>query len=165
MPTDTTTSAADAEIRRLEEITRQLTELLHQPAVAQRLRTAPSAADWSAMQVLGHMVEMIPFWLAECRKLIDAAEPPAFGRELNQPERLAGVKHGASGDVDELLRQWQANVALAAVALRGYSPAERAKAGRHLRRGVMSVADAVGTLIVAHAEDHLRQIQMALSKS
>lgn len=165
MPAETASTAADAEIRRLEDITRQLFSLLHQPAVLQRLRTAPSETDWSAMQVLGHMVEMIPFWLAECRKIIDAAEPPAFGRELNQPERLAGVEHGASGDVDELLRQWQAHVALAAVALRGYSAAERAKTGRHLRRGVMSVSDAVGTLIVAHAEDHLRQIQAALSKS
>ena len=46
-----------------------------------RLGTAPGADAWSAMQVLGHVTEMIPYWLNWCRVLIAATgEPPSFGR-------------------------------------------------------------------------------------
>ncbi len=162
MSATNTVDPVEDQIRRLDDVTRQLTALLRDPAVARRLRAIPGEADWSATQILGHMVEMIPFWLGECRRLIDAAEPPRLGRELDQPERLAGVEHGAHGDVEELLRQWQANVATAAETVRSMSPAERAKTGTHLRRGAMSVADVVSLLIVAHAEDHLKQMHAAL---
>src|SRR5512143_1384134 len=124
MSATNTVDPVEDQIRRLDEVTRQLTALLRDPAVARRLREMPGEADWSAMQILGHMVEMVPFWLGECRRLIAAAEPPPFGRELDQPERLAGVERGASGDADELLRQWQANVAAAAATIRRMSPAE-----------------------------------------
>ena len=78
--------------RRLESVYSQLTTLLHRPDVARRLRTAPGNDEWSALQVLGHMAEMIPYWLGHCRTLIAAHEPPHFGRTLDAPERLAAVE-------------------------------------------------------------------------
>ena len=58
------------------------------------------------MKTLGHMTEMIPYWLNHCWTLIAATgTPPAFGRTPGSLERLAGVAHGASADPDALLRQ------------------------------------------------------------
>jgi hypothetical protein len=161
-PIMTTTPEAnlgEAQARRLEQVYDQIAALLHQPEVARRLRATLGENEWSAMQVLGHMVEMIPYWLSHCRDLIAApAEPPNFGRTLDAPERLAGVELGAVGNPDELLRLLHDEVQAAAQAIRHMAPAERGKKGIHLSRGEMTVAD----IIVAHAEDHLAQVQAVL---
>ena len=86
----------EAQARRLERMNEQLATLMRQPDVARRLRAAPGENEWSAMQTVGHMAEMIPYWLSHCRALIAATgEPPRFGRTLDAPERLAGVERGA----------------------------------------------------------------------
>jgi hypothetical protein len=84
-----------------------------------RLPDATGRNDWSAMQTLGHMTEMIPYWLSHCRTLIDATvTPPTFGRTAGSPERLAGVAHGASADPHALLRQLHEEVQAAASVIR-----------------------------------------------
>jgi uncharacterized damage-inducible protein DinB len=153
----------EAQARRLENVYEQLVALLGRPDVAQRLRAAPGDNEWSAMQTVGHVAEMIPYWLSHCRTLIAAAAgPPHFGRTLDAPERLAGVERGALGTPDEFLRLLNDEVQAAANAIRHMPAAERGQKGIHLRRGEMTVADVVEVFIVAHAEEHLAQVQAAL---
>lgn len=151
----------EEQVRRLENVYQQIAALLRQPDVASRLRNG-GENEWSAMQIIGHMVEMIPYWLSHCRVLSTAAEPPLFGRTPDAPERLAAVEYGATGDPDELLDHLNKEVQAAAHAIRAMSPAERSKKGVHVRRGEVTVADVVELFIVAHAEEHLAQIQEAL---
>jgi uncharacterized damage-inducible protein DinB len=137
--------------------------VLQQPEVAQRLRIAPGEQAWSALQVIGHMVEMIPYWLHDCHLLIAATgEPPRFGRTADAPERLAGVESAAMSDAHELLNQLKQVVEAAAKDIRHMSEFERGKTGIHLRQGQMTVADVVEQLIVGHAEAHVVQVQAAL---
>ncbi len=153
----------EAQARRLERMNEQLAALMRQPDVARRLRTAPGENEWSAMQTVGHVAEMIPYWLSHCQALIAAtAELPHFGRSLDAPERLTGVERGATGSQDELLRLLNDEIQSAANAIREMSTAERGKKGIHHSRGEMTVADVVELLIVAHAEDHLAQVRAAL---
>jgi uncharacterized damage-inducible protein DinB len=131
--------------------------------VAARLRTPPGENEWSAMQTLGHMTEMIPYWLHHCRALIAATDAlPSFGRTPGSPERLAGVAHGAAAAPDALLAQLRREVQAAAATIRGLSPDEREKKGLHPGRGEMTVADVVERFVVSHAEEHLTQVQAAL---
>jgi hypothetical protein len=156
------TAPSEAHARRLERVYEQLSTLLHHPDVVQRLRTAPGDHDWSALQVIGHMVEMIPYWLHHCHLLIAATiEPPQFGRTRDAPERLAGVAWATTSDADELLGQLKAAVAAAAKDIRHMSEGERGKTGVHVRQGKMTVADVVEQLIIGHAEAHLVQVQDA----
>jgi hypothetical protein len=152
----------EAQAKRLENMSEQLTLLLRQSCVAWRLYTAAGEAEWLAMQVLGHLVEMIPYWLGQCRVLISAVEPPTFGRLLNAPERLSGPERGASGAPEELLGLWHESVKTATHTIRQMSVGELSKKGQHVRRGEMAVADIVEVLIVAHAEEHLAQVKEAL---
>jgi uncharacterized damage-inducible protein DinB len=155
--------SGEAQARRLEKVYDQMKTLLSQPEVAQRLRAARGENEWSAMEILGHMVEMIPYWLDHCRKFIAATEkPPHFGRTLDAPERLAGVEQGTTGDPDELLRLLNGEVQTAAQAIRQMSAAERDKKGVNPNRGEMTVAEVIEVFIIAHAEDHLAQMQAAL---
>lgn len=163
MTPDIGTNSSETQARRLERVYHQLSTLLHHPDVVQRLRTAPGDHEWSALQVIGHMVEMIPYWLHHCHLLIAATlEPPQFGRTLDAPERLAGVEWAATREANELLSQLKQVVEAAAKDIRHMSEVERSKTGIHLRQGKMTVADVVEQLIVGHAEAHVVQVQDAL---
>jgi uncharacterized damage-inducible protein DinB len=158
-----TASIGETQARRLERVYEEVARLLRDPGVAARLRTSPGKEEWSAMQALGHMTEMIPYWLQHCRVLIAATgEPPTFGRTPGSPERLAGVAHGAAAEPDALLAQLQGEVRAAVGAIRTLSVAERAKRGVYSGRGEMTVADVLESFIVSHAEEHLAQVQAAL---
>lgn len=165
MPNSSDPNPGERQARRLENVYQQLDALLRQPEVARRLRAAPGENDWSALQVIGHMTEMIPYWLAHVRTVMDAAEPPRFGRTLDAPERLAAVDPSALRDPDELMRLLGNEIQTAASAMRQLTPAERAKKGIHNRLGEITVADMLEQLVVAHAEDHFRQVQSALQTS
>ncbi len=153
----------EAQAKRLERVYEEVARLLQDLGVASRLRTAPGKDAWSAMQTLGHMTEMIPYWLKHCRVLIAATgELPRFGRTAAAPERLAGVAHGATAEPGALLARLEEEVRAAAGTIRKLSVAERSKRGISSERGEMTVAEVLESFIVRHAEEHLSQVQAAL---
>jgi uncharacterized damage-inducible protein DinB len=161
--TGATEHPGEAQAARLERVYEEVARLLRDPGVAARLRAAPGHDAWSAMQTLGHMTEMIPYWLNHCRALIAAAgEPPQFGRTAGAPERLAGVAQGAAAEPDALLARLEEEVRAAAGTIRKLSAAERAKRGISGERGEMTVAEVIESFIVSHAEEHLAQVRAAL---
>jgi uncharacterized damage-inducible protein DinB len=162
MTTSLDENPGEEQARRLERVLEQLTALLKRPEAARRLHRAPGEHEWSAMQVLGHVVEMIPYWMGHCHGLIAATEPPRFGRTPDAPGRLAGVARGAAAEPDELLRWLQEEVQAAARWIRQLSGADRGKKGLHIKRGEMRVGDIVELFIVAHAEEHVVQVRAAL---
>jgi len=158
-----TDNPGELQAKRLERVYEDVAKLLRDPGVTARLGTAPGADAWSAMQVLGHMAEMIPYWLNWCRVLIAATgEPPWFGRTPGSPERLAGVAHGAAAKPADLLRQLEKEVRAAAGTIRTLTAAERSKRGRSSEGGEQTVGEILESIIVAHAEEHLAQVQTAL---
>jgi hypothetical protein len=162
---ETDTNLGEAQARRLEAMLADIEALTGRPEVAARLRAAPGEAEWNVLQVLGHLIEMIPYWLNHCRTLIQAqGEPPAFGRTLDSPERLEGVERGNRGDLDALMRELGAEVRAAAAMVRGLTPAERAKAGIHNRRGHITVNEAIESFILTHGEEHVQQIKAVLGE-
>jgi hypothetical protein len=165
MTTPPPESPSESQARRLERVYDEVARLLHEPGVTARLRAAPGENEWSAMQALGHMTEMIPYWLSHSHTLIAATgTPPSFGRTPGSPERLAGVAHGATAEPEALLGQLRAEVRAAADAIRKMSAADRAKRGINRERGEVTVAQVVESFIVGHAEEHLAQVQTALRR-
>jgi uncharacterized damage-inducible protein DinB len=161
----TESSSGDAQANRLERVYEEVAKLLREPGFASRLRTPPHENEWSAMQTLGHMTEMIPYWLQHCRTLIGVTgTPPTFGRTAGSPERLAGVARGASADSDALLLQLHKEVREAASMIRQLSAAERMKRGMSTERGEMTVAQVIESFVVDHAEEHLAQVQSLLRR-
>ena len=153
----------ETQATRLERVYEEVARLLRDPGVASRLGSAPGKDAWSAMQTLGHMTEMIPYWLNHCRILIaTTGTPPRFGRSAGSPERLAGVAHGATATPDALLGRLEEEVQAAAGTIRKLSMAERSKRGISSERGEMTVAEVLESFIVGHAEEHLAQVQATL---
>jgi hypothetical protein len=157
--------SAEGQAARLERAGNQIAELLRRPEVAARVRAA-GPDEWSAVQVIGHVIELISYWTRQVRILADAAgAPPHFGRGLDAPERLEAVAHGAASDPDTLLRQLDAAIGAGADAIRGMTAEQRAKTGVHNRRGEETVAQFIEALIVGHVEDHLTQIKQVLGSA
>jgi len=168
MVTNDGSNPGEAQARRLENVGNELAALLRQSDVAGRIQNRPGGEDagndeWSVTQILGHMTEMIPYWLEHCHRLIAATgEPPHFGRTLEAAERLAGVEMGATGNLGELLGRVESEIQTAAQAIRQMTSEELGRPGIHLRRGEMTVAQVVERFIVAHAEEHLEQVRATL---
>jgi len=155
-------NSAEGQAQRLESVNRELAALLRRPDVAQRLRAA-SADEWSTLQILGHMVEFINYWMSGIQAMAMAnGQPPHFGRSLDAPERLAAVEHGAASDPDSLLKELDRATTAAAAHIRAMTPAQRARTGIHNRLGEITVADAINALVVEHVEAHQTQIQQTL---
>ena len=92
MTTRAAESPGETQARRLEQVYEEVARLLRDAGVASRLRNAPGQDEWSAMQTLGHVTEMIPYWLNHCRVLIAATGDPPLGRRAG----LAGATDGES---------------------------------------------------------------------
>jgi uncharacterized damage-inducible protein DinB len=148
---------------RLEQVYEQVVGIVQQPEAAGRLRAAPGEGEWSAMQILAHMVEMIPYWLSHCQLVIAAeGERPQIGRSLDAPERLEGVERADTADLAELLGRLEEEVRAAAASIRQMSAAERGKKAVYLNGEEITVADIIERFIVGHAESHREQVHNAL---
>jgi hypothetical protein len=159
---DANVATADVQAQRLEAVSRSLASLLRRPDVALRLRSA-GPDEWSALQIMGHMIEVVPYWTGQARSLATATgAPPHFGRTLDDPERLEGPRRGAGSNPDELAHRLDNEVRMAAAVIRSMTPAQRARTGMHNRLGEITVAAAIQTLLVDHLEDHEEQVKRAL---
>lgn len=156
----------ETQAQRLEQVLHQLEVELQKPSAAQRFHHRAGESEWSAMQILGHMLEMIPYWLYYCQQIIAATDQQVkFGRGEDAPERLEGVESVANKSPEEIMPLLRQEITAAAQMIRAMSPAERQKKGVHIRNGEITVADIVENIVVAHAEAHLGQIDKALQAS
>ncbi len=163
---DNDNTLAETQAQRLEQVLQQLEIELQKPSAAQRFHHRAGESEWSAMQILGHMIEMIPYWLHDCQAIIAATDQPVkFGRGEDAPERLEGVESVANKSPEEILPLLRQEITNATRIIRAMSPAEREKKGVHIRNGEITVADIVENIVVAHAEAHLSQIDKALQAS
>jgi hypothetical protein len=149
----------ETQAQRLEEVSEEMTRILRERDTERRKHSAQGDAEWSGMEIAGHVVEMLPYWLAHAETIIAATEPPSFGRGPDSPERLAGPENAAASELEEVAAQLQGNVKRAATRIRQLTPQERAKKGIHIRRGEMTAGEVVEQLIVAHAQEHLEQLK------
>jgi hypothetical protein len=125
-------------------------------------------SSWGPREVLAHVAEMVPFWLGEIERIVDAGigagggEPPAFGRLEADPVRVDVIGRDRSFPGRELLGRIAVEGRRVASRLRALE-AEAGLLGRHPTRGDMSIADIAEKLIVAHLEGHVTQLRESVA--
>ncbi len=121
-------------------------------------------SSWGPREVLAHVAEMLPFWLGEIERIVDAGvgpdggEPPAFGRLEDDPIRVQVIGRDRAFPGRELLGRIDVEGRRVARRLRALDP-QASLLGRHPTRGDLSIADLAERLIVAHAEGHVTQLR------
>lgn len=127
-------------------------------------------SSWGPREVLAHVAEMLPFWLGEIERIVDAGvgpdggEPPAFGRLEEDPVRVQVIGRDRAFPARELLARVDVEGRRVAARLRALE-SEAGLLGRHPTRGDLSIAELAERLIVAHAEAHATQLRESVEGS
>jgi len=122
----------------------------------------PSAGEWPVMSTLAHVVEMLPYWAGQCQSI--ARSPGAgFGRTHDDPGRLGAIAAHAEDPLDAVRSSLRSSRDTALAVLRGIPASDWQLSGEHIRRGPMTIQQVVDEFMVSHVEDHVAQVQSALS--
>jgi hypothetical protein len=133
-------------------------------ALADDYGTGPEAS-WGPREVLAHVEEMLPFWLGEMERIVDApgAAPVPFGRTADDPVRIGILARDRTlplrvlfGRIDAGLRDWEDR-------LPTLSDADQARVGLHPRLGEMPAGGILERFVIGHAEDHVAQLNEILA--
>lgn len=137
-------------------------------AMAEVVGPGPESS-WGPREVLAHVAEMLPFWLGEIERILDAgvaaggAEPPGFGRLEDDPLRVQVIGRDRAFPSRELLGRIEAESRRVARRFRELTDVEAGNVGRHPTRGDLTVGAIAEVLMVRHLEGHVTQLQEALA--
>jgi hypothetical protein len=115
---------------------------------------------WNAGNVLGHVAEMLPFWVDQVRGVLAGRKEVGRGVE-GYERRKQGIEAGATLTEEELRTRVESGVSLAAVLLDEMSPADLQRRIVYRRRDgeeEATLGELVDQLIVGHLDEHAQQL-------
>jgi len=147
----------------IERVEAQVDELIRLLASMpeDRWTRKPAPDEWSAAEICGHVIEMMPFWAGQAQAV--AAQPGLrFGRSEEDERRIEGIVHGARLSRHEAVEQIRAAAATVARTIRALPAAAWYVQGFHPTRGPMTVEEILTRLLAEHLESHVEQVQRSL---
>ena len=125
---------------------------------------AEPESDWGPKEVLAHVAEMAPYWLGQAEAIMASpTESPPFGRVATDPARIERIGNDRTLPAGELFDRIDLALADVAARLRRLDSTEVALVGVHVRLGEMTVGAIFERFVVAHVEDHVRQLNEVLA--
>lgn len=155
---------------------RGVTEAARLEAAVQRLATeaqhwqeadwyrAREAGEWTAMETLAHMVELVTFWSGELRRIV-ATPGTHFGRTIDDRARMAWVEQHRQDRPEQGLSQLREAAEKSAALLRSFAAEDWTKTGIDARGAETEVQEIVERRILAHVEEHVAQVTRAARPS
>jgi hypothetical protein len=130
--------------------------------LAERFGTEPESS-WGPREVLAHLGEMLPYWLGEYERIVEAGRSPGdgvpFGRIADDPMRIGILERDRTVPLRELFARVDAGIARWERRLSEAVPGEGEFVGQHPRRGDVTAAGLVDTMVVQHLEEHREQLE------
>jgi hypothetical protein len=131
--------------------------------LAERFDHAPEAS-WGPLETLAHVEEMLPFWLGEAERILDATDPPAtIGRAATDDLRIGVIERDRTLPVRELVARVQNGIDRWRRRWAALDEASRGRAGAHVKLGRVTVTDVAERFAVGHLEEHLGQLAESLA--
>ncbi len=165
MSTAAEASPGEMAAREILRLTRELLAALA-PAETDKRYAAPAAESWSAIEVLAHVVEFVPYWADQAAAVsarTDDAERP-FGRTHDDTARIAAVREHARDRYETLASRLGEVAERSASTLRAIHPAGWSRTAVHARRGSMSVEQIVRQFLLDHLDEHTTQATAAVGR-
>ncbi len=121
----------------------------------------PAEGEWSAAEIVGHVIELEPYWAREAARL---AEQPGseIGRQIDDPKRLSGPESGLTLTAKDARIRIAQSGEQASEILRRIPDSAWSIAGTW-RGQEMTVADLVTRHMIDHVREHLEQATAALA--
>ncbi|MES2209582.1 MAG: DinB family protein [Chloroflexota bacterium] len=122
-------------------------------------------ASWGPPEVLAHLEEMLPFWLGEVERILDApsTSPAPFGRVAADAVRIGIIGRDRTLPLRELFARVGADGSRLTARMRALKAAELEREGEHPRLGVMTVGALLDRFVVTHTEEHVAQLRDILT--
>ncbi len=122
----------------------------------------PAPGEWSAMQILAHVAEFVPYWASQAEAVARrAADDQPFGRGRDDPSRLDPIAKHAHDTVSEIVERLRLGLDEAQALLRAIPDDGWQKTGHHLLQGEMSVERFVQAFLFDHLAEHSAQLRDA----
>ena len=127
--------------------------------------TGPEAS-WGPREVLAHTAEMLPYWLGEYERLVEAGRAPGdpvpFGRASGDLLRVGILERDRTLPLRELFDRIDTGVQRWIRRLGDATDEEGAAVGRHGRLGDMTASRIRDRFVVTHLEEHAAQLEESL---
>jgi hypothetical protein len=123
-------------------------------------------SDWGPREVLGHVDEMLPYWVDQLETVLaaDPATPAHFGRVATDQSRLDRIAADRQKPVGDLLDDIASGLERAVAFIERLTPADRVRVGLHPSRGEISVGDSLEAFLSGHLEGHVTQLREILDR-
>ena len=136
--------------------------------LADRFGTEPEAS-WGPRETLAHVAEMLPYWLGEYERLVEAGRGPGdgqpFGRLATDTLRLGVLERDRTlplrelfDRIDSAIGRWERRTSAAT------SAGDGAAVGLHPRLGEMTASELRDRFVVGHLEEHVEQLEALLGR-
>jgi hypothetical protein len=125
-------------------------------------------ASWGPREVLTHVAEMLPFWLGEMERVVEAARPPGdplpFGRTADDAMRLGVLERDRTLPLRELFDRIDAGIGRWEARQATLTAAEGSASGIHVRDGEVPATWIRDRFVVRHLEEHVVQLEEILAR-
>lgn len=162
----TTTNPKVAAIR--EQVQRsyaELNELLDGPIAtryASKLYQTPTENEWTIMESLAHIVELMPYWGDEAAQLV--AQPGKnFGRTLQHEGRLTALRDHGHDTLAQARAALPGSYAHLVEVLSHLRDSDLELTGHHVKFGERTLEWFVNEFITKHLHDHVVQLRECLA--
>ena len=165
--------ALDAQADRLEDAVNAILALRDRvqgagPWPLAELYGTEAEASWGPPELLAHLDEMLPFWLGEVERILDAVPgasggPVSFGRVASDTIRIGLIGRDRTVPLRELFARLASDGARVAQRMRKLSDAEGALVGAHATRGALTVEALLDQFVTGHLEGHVLQLSEILA--
>jgi hypothetical protein len=134
--------------------------------LAEHFGTEPEAS-WGPREVLAHTAEMLPYWLGEFERLVEAGHGPGdgvpFGRTADDPLRLGVLKRDRTLPFRELFDRIDAGIERWARRIAESDGHDGRAVGLHARLGEMTADQLRDRFVVTHLDEHVDQLERLLA--
>jgi DinB superfamily len=126
-----------------------------------KLYTSPAVNEWTIMQNLAHIVELMPYWAGEIEKLV--TEPGRnFGRTQQDEGRLRGISEHEMDSLEEVKASLPGSYARLDEVLRSMKDSDLELTGRHIKYGEKPLGWFIEEFVTGHLRGHVEQIKRSL---
>lgn len=154
------------EIRRsVEDSYNRITQLVDERLVKLepgQLYQVPTENEWSLMQSLAHIVEIMPYWANEIDHLVK--EPgQKFGRVMSDEKRLRAIAEHGRDELEEAQAALPGGYARLKEVLAGLTDADLEKTGVNSKYGEKPLEWHIHEFVTDHLKNHVSQLQECLA--
>ena len=122
------------------------------------LYKAPAENEWSIMQNLAHIVEIMPYWANEIEKLV-ARPGQNFGRTQQHEGRLRAIDEHGRDSLEQIKALLPGSYARLQEVLGNLKDSDLELTGVHVRYGEKSLDWFIEEFVTGHLIAHLEQIR------